>query len=159
MADPAERQAKGSSAPVAHRLDAARIRSTCQITSEPHLGAAVYFVRGQLDSTTAGAALGALAGAIGQPAVLIDLSGVTFMDGDGVAVIREVIHATHDQGGRVAIARPWRVATPVLTLVGMAGFVYLAQSAAGAVSWLSDSNNLTTHRDDRELAVVHTAAG
>jgi hypothetical protein len=41
----------------------------------------------------------------------------------------------------VAIARSWRAAKPVLSLVGTDGFVFLALSAISAITWLSDPAN------------------
>jgi anti-anti-sigma factor len=135
------------------------VRSTCRISPASHLGIAVYSVEGQLDAVTAPDAFVSLSAAVGRPTVLLDLSGVTFLDAHGVTVLRDVIRRVHGQGGLIAIARPWHVAKPVLELVGMGGFVYLAVTAAGAIGWLGD----LTHRPgipyERATEMVHEAAG
>jgi anti-anti-sigma factor len=115
--------------------------STCLVTSETHLAAAVFRLTGELDVTTSAAVSVSLAAAVGQMAVLFDLSEVSLIDAVGVNVLRAAIHGVYEQGGWVAIARPWRKAQQVMELVGIPGLVFLAGSAAGAMSWLSEPRN------------------
>jgi anti-anti-sigma factor len=115
--------------------------SACLVTEVTHFGAATFHLQGELDATTAPQVQVALTGAVREPAVLLDLTGVSLIDAEGLNVLRNVIRHVHEQGGRVAISRPWRVASPVLQLVGTEGFVFLALSPAGAISWLNHPDN------------------
>jgi anti-anti-sigma factor len=118
--------------------------SSCRVVAEPHQDAAVFRLQGELDATTADEVRMLLAVAIGKSAVVLDLTEVSLIDTAGVNALREVMRSVHEQGGRVAIARPWRVAKSVLGLVGGVGYVFAALSSAGAISWLSDPKNHPT---------------
>lgn len=115
--------------------------SVCRVTAEPRLGTAVFRLQGDIDTTTAVEVRDRLAVSIGESAVVLDLTGVNLIDAEGVVVLRDVVHSVFLQGGRVAIARPWRVANPILSLVGIDGFVFLAITAASAIIWLNDPAN------------------
>jgi anti-anti-sigma factor len=115
--------------------------SACRVTEVPNFGAATYHLQGELDATTAPQLQVALSGAAREPVVLLDLTDVSLIDAEGLNVLRNVIHRVHEQGGRVAISRPWRVASSILQLVGTEGFVFLALSPAGAIAWLNRPDN------------------
>lgn len=68
--------------------------------------------------------------------MLIDLTEVNVIDHEGLSILRDVIRCVYKQGGQVALARPWRLATPLLGLVGTTGLIFLALSPAGAIAWL-----------------------
>jgi ABC-type transporter Mla MlaB component len=110
--------------------------STCRVTMKPQLGVAVFGLLGELDATTAREVGVMLASAAGEANVLLDLTEIKVIDTEGVETLRDVIRCVHEQGGRVALSRPWRLAKPILGLVGTRGFVLLALSPAGAISWL-----------------------
>jgi len=109
--------------------------------AEPHRDATVFRLQGEFDATTAGKVRDLLAVAIGEESVVLDLTEVSLIDPSGVGALRDVMRCVHEQGGRVAIARPWRAAESVLELVGSVGFVFAALSSAGALTWLGDPKN------------------
>lgn len=115
--------------------------SSCRVVAEPHQDASVFHLQGEFDATTAGEVRDLLAAAIGEHSVVLDLTEVSVIDAAGVAALRHVMRCIHEQGGRVALARPWRAAESVLELVGSVGFVFAALSSAGALNWLSDPKN------------------
>jgi anti-anti-sigma factor len=115
--------------------------SSCSVVAEPHPAAALFRLQGELDATTAAEVRDLLAAAIGEHSVVLDLTEVSLIDTAGVSALRDVMRCIHNQGGRVALARPWRAAESVLELVGSAGFVFAALSSAGALVWLSDPKN------------------
>ena len=86
----------------------------------------------------------------GESAVVLDLSEVNLIGAEGGVALRDVVHSVFLQGGRVAIARPWKIARPILSVVGIGGFVFLAITAASAVTWLNDpayGRSLTLERE------------
>lgn len=102
-------------------------------------GAAVFHLQGELAAATAAELRRGLGGAMGETAVLLDLSGVTFVDQVGLGVIMGVIRRIRELGGRVAIssAEPRRGIARALRLAGADRLVWLADSPAGAMDWLS----------------------
>jgi anti-anti-sigma factor len=123
--------------------------STCRIVSESHVGATVFRLQGEIDTTTAHEVRTFLAAAIGETAVILDLTEVTSVDMAGVAALRDVMECIYDQGGRTGIARPWRARHSALGLVGTLGFVILAVSQSGALTWFADPNNSAEPAFDR----------
>ena len=117
------------------------VPSSCRVVAEPHRDATVFRLQGEFDATTAGKVRDLLAVAIGEESVVLDLTEVSLIDPSGVGALRDVMRCVHEQGGRVAIARPWRAAESVLELVGSVGFVFAALSSAGALTWLGDPKN------------------
>ena len=111
--------------------------STCRVTSRPHQGSAVFGLQGELDVATSGEVRGMLSSAIGEAEVVFDLTEVTVVDVEGVEALRDVIRCVHEEGGRIAISRPWRLARPILDLIGVDGLVYLALSPLGATEWFN----------------------
>ena len=75
--------------------------------------------------------------AVGEATVLLDLTEVSVIDSEGLWALRDLIRCVHEQGGRVAICRPWRVAREVFGLVGAEGLVFLALSLPGAIAWFN----------------------
>lgn len=115
--------------------------SSCRVVAEPEQGTALFRPLGQLDATTAGEVSDLLEAAVGEHSVVLDLTEVSLIDSAGVGALRDVMRCINEQGGRVALARPWRAAESVLELVGSVGFVFAALSSAGALKWLSDPKN------------------
>lgn len=52
------------------------------------------------------------------PWVIFDLSGVTFRDGRGLAVLIHLRHHAERRGGRIAVSRPRRPVSRILQLAG-----------------------------------------
>jgi anti-anti-sigma regulatory factor len=112
--------------------------SNCLIGARSEFGITVFAIDGTLDAVTALGAGAKLAGAFGELAVVLDLTGVTQVDEYGVHMLRNVIQHVHDAGGHVAIARPWRHSQALIGLIGVAGLVFLAVSVSSGIEWLSD---------------------
>jgi anti-anti-sigma factor len=112
--------------------------STCRVTSTCQLGVAIYGLHGELDSETAAEVRDMLSAIHEESEVVLDLRDVTTMDLEGVATLRGVIRSVHENGGRIAISRPWRLATVLLGLMDADGLVLVALSATGAVAWLDE---------------------
>jgi anti-anti-sigma regulatory factor len=123
---------------------------------KPQLGVSVFGLLGELDSATADEVRVLLASAVGEAAVLLDLSEVRVIDASGVETLRDVIGSIHHQGGRSAISRPRRLAFSLLGLSGTKGLVFLALSPAGAIAWLdqhSGGQPTDAHHGEVLLAV------
>jgi anti-anti-sigma factor len=112
--------------------------STCRVVAESQVGTAVFRLQGEIDSITARDVRTLLDGAIGEAAVVLDLSEVSVIDTAGMMALREVIQCIAAQGGQIAVICPWRTAKSVRGLVGTHGFVYLAKSTSGALGWLAE---------------------
>jgi anti-anti-sigma factor len=112
--------------------------STCRVTSKHHLTVASFGLQGELDAATAGEVRVMLSAAAEEAVVLFDLSDITRVDFEGVALLRDAIRTVHEHGGRVAITRPWRLARALMSLVGAQGLVLFALSSAGALAWLQE---------------------
>jgi anti-anti-sigma factor len=75
---------------------------------------------GELDSHSARPVPAAAEGLIQRtgPWVIFDFSGVTLMDGRGLALLTHLRHLAERRGGRVAVSRPRRPVGRVLQLAG-----------------------------------------
>jgi anti-anti-sigma factor len=118
--------------------DAATASSTCRVTSKHQRNVAVFGLQGELDLVTSKEVRGLLGAAVEEAAVLLDLSDVTVVDLEGVAILRDVIRCVYEHDGQVAISRPWRLARALLGLLDAEGLVLVALSAASGVAWLSE---------------------
>jgi len=116
---------------------AARSSSACRVTAGSYPGAAVYHVQGELDSATAGDARAGLAAAVGEATVLLELSGVGFIDTVGLGALLGVVRRIHEAGGLVAISEPRAGVMSVLLMAGVDRLVFIADSAAAAAAWIS----------------------
>jgi ABC-type transporter Mla MlaB component len=116
--------------------------STCLIGARCELGITVFAIEGSLNAVTASGAGAKLAAAFGELAVVLDLTGITQIDENGVHMLRNMIDHVNNEGGQVAIARPWRHSQPLIGLIGVAGLVFLAISASSGVEWLSDPRHV-----------------
>jgi anti-anti-sigma regulatory factor len=121
------------------------VPGTCRVTVTHPLGATVFGLNGVLDAATAPEVRAMLAAAVGETKVILDLTHVSDLDPEGSEIIRDVIGCVHEQGGRVAISRPWRLARALLGLVDTGGFVFLSLSPAGAIAWLNQPSDSRLH--------------
>ncbi|MFH8469023.1 STAS domain-containing protein [Streptomyces sp. NPDC017991] len=84
-------------------------------------GVRVLTVRGEIDDDVCpqlSAALHVEPGAQ-RPRIVVDLSGVTFMDSSGINTFVIAYHAVHTAGGWLRIAAPSPAVDRVLNLVGL----------------------------------------
>ncbi len=92
-----------------------------QITTK-RTGAALYAaLSGELDHHSAGEVRQALDGALGEGVreLVLDLSGVSFMDSSGIGVILGRYRAIRSQGGKMRISGMSTYAARILKMAGV----------------------------------------
>ncbi|HUZ43365.1 MAG TPA: STAS domain-containing protein [Acidimicrobiales bacterium] len=120
------------------RLARADSYSASRVTSSSFSDAAVFHLQGDLDRGTAAGLRVELRAAVGEAMVLLDLTGVVFIDSIGVGVLLGAIRSIHERGGVVAIggADSRRGIAGALRSAGVERLVFLSESPAGAMEWL-----------------------
>ena len=90
----------------------------------------VLCLHDELDLATAPALRRALAAAAGGQAVdlVVDLSGVTFVDASGLAVLLQAAQALRSSGGELRLMSPSRMLRRVLALLDLEGRLPVAGS-------------------------------
>ena len=85
---------------------------------------------GELDLATAPALRRALAAAVDEEAVdlVVDLSGVTFVDASGLAPLLQAAQALQASGGELRLASPTRMLRRMLVLLDLEGRLPVAGS-------------------------------
>jgi anti-sigma B factor antagonist len=84
-------------------------------------GHAVVGLRGELDVTDAAGVTEALAGvAAGHPDIIIDLTGLEFIDCCGLWALTRAREQASRAGGRLLLAAPQQLVLRVLALTGLA---------------------------------------
>ena len=112
--------------------------SSVRFSVTRYSGAAVFHVLGELDTATASELRAELAGAAGEAAVLLDLTGVRLIDSVGLGTLLGAIRAVHEQGGRVAaVGGP--EATMALRAAGVDRILFLADSPGAGLRWLLET--------------------
>ena len=91
------------------------------LTTTTHESAAVVSVGGEVDLGTAGELSDYLIAAMQQagPHLVVDLSGVSFMDSTGLKVLLASNKRVHLVGGHLALAAPGRSVRKVLAVTGL----------------------------------------
>ena len=100
-------------------------------------GYAVVALRGELDLMDAADVADALeAFAAREPRIIVDLSGLEFIDASGVAALARGRRHARDAGGDVLLAAPQRMVRQVLAIIwegdGFAVHASVAEAAASA---------------------------
>ena len=100
-------------------------------------GYAVVALRGELDLMDAADVADALeAFAAREPRIIVDLSGLEFIDASGVVALSRVRRHARDAGGDVLLAAPRRMVRRVLSIIwegdGFAVHASVAEAAASA---------------------------
>ena len=101
----------------------------CRVTPASYEGVAVFHVQGELVAGSAGVLRAELAEAMGASRVLLEVSGVTWIDSVGLGALVGALRNIHEAGGQVAVAA---ARTPVGTLLRSAGIDRLAVVAESA---------------------------
>jgi anti-sigma B factor antagonist len=101
-------------------------------------GYVVVAVAGEIDAATECAFRDALASALarGQPRVVVDLAGVTFMGSTGIGVLMGARRVLAGQGGSLVLAGPRGMVAQVLSLTGVSRVIPVAGTVADAVALL-----------------------
>lgn len=90
---------------------------------EEHDDHVVLRVAGDLDVASLDEFAAAMAASLARGRVLLDLSGVAFMDSSGIRALNDVLRTVHDRGVALTVAPHLR--TPVLRLLEMTGMAAL----------------------------------
>ena len=116
-----------------------RTAPACRVSAGTHAGTTVLHLQGDLVAATAGGLRRELAQAVGETAVLLDMTGVAFVDAVGLGVIMGVVRRIREQGGRVAIAGadPRRGVGRALETAGADRLVRTTDSPSRALEWLT----------------------
>ena len=107
---------EGGTEPSDHRASAVPRPAPLDVRVEDHHGAAVVHVRGELDLSTCEQVETALAQAEGAnpPTLVLDLSGVSFMDSTGVRTLLQADSRARRDGRRLLLIAPPEPAARVL---------------------------------------------
>jgi anti-sigma B factor antagonist len=106
-----------------------------QLSIREHDGYVVAALQGELDLLDAAAAASALAAAAaGQPAIIIDLEFLTFIDCSGLNALLYVLKRVRQAGADLLLAAPRQQALRVLTLTRLVGVFSVHTTVAAAVA-------------------------
>lgn len=100
------------------------------IASTYENGKLTLYLQGELDHHSARPAMKAIERELEQSLArecVLDMSGLTFMDSSGIALILKAHKLTAAQGGRVWVERPSRQALRVMETSGIERIVPIAQ--------------------------------
>ncbi|HZT66584.1 MAG TPA: STAS domain-containing protein [Acidimicrobiales bacterium] len=103
---------------------------------------AVLHIQGELVAGSVGALRAQLAGTLGSSRVLLELSGVTWLDSVGLGALIGAVRTIHEAGGRVALAGARTAIDTLLRSAGIDRLVVLAGSAEAAYHSLADPEPL-----------------
>jgi len=122
------------------RLAKAESSSGSGVATSTFSGTAVFHLQGELDSASAEGLRVELNASVGESMVLFDLTGVVSIDSVGIGVLLGAIRGIHEGGGVVAIggADSRGGITAALRTAGVDRLVFLSDSPAGAMQWLSE---------------------
>ena len=116
----------------------AQLACDCRVTPGVCDGVAVLHVQGELVAGSAGVLRAELAEAVGAPRVLLELSGVTWLDAVGLGALIGAVRTIHEAGGQVALGAAPRPVDTLLRSAGMDRYVVVAESAEAALQSLVD---------------------
>jgi anti-sigma B factor antagonist len=92
--------------------------NSMDVTSHDIEGGRVFTLSGELDVTTADGLADRLTGPPGA-LVVLDLSGLTFMDSSGIGAIHAARRLTIKNGGTLVVSRPSAQVHRVLEITGL----------------------------------------
>jgi anti-sigma B factor antagonist len=101
-------------------------------------GAAVCLPNGDLDATTLLTFEAAVDLCLGEPVLIVDLSGVQFIDGSGLVALEGAVRHARDQGTQVAVIVPPERVQEVLGDAGFDQIVSVLEPVDLALSEIHD---------------------
>lgn len=110
--------------------------SECRIDAASYNGIIVLHIQGQLVSTTTPGLRADLAGVVGHRRILLELSGVSFLDSTGLGALIGAIRRIHEGRGVVALCGARAPIAAVLRTAGVEHLVHMTESPADAAAWL-----------------------
>jgi anti-sigma B factor antagonist len=88
--------------------------------AEPDGGAPVVVLSGELDMATSEAAAACLAALVETAGdIVVDLSGLQFIDSTGLSALLTACRESEDRGRTLTLRRPARTVRRVLTMTGL----------------------------------------
>jgi anti-anti-sigma factor len=119
----------------------------CRVTSAVHGDIAAFHIYGEIDHRAAAHVLAVLGAAIGEPAVLVDLSGVSLVDSAGMEAVIGAVGRVHETGACVAIS----ITSPAILATfhggGLTPAVPVIESSTEALGWLDARRRTRSARD------------
>jgi anti-sigma B factor antagonist len=109
-----------------------------ELSVADHGGHAVVALCGELDLADAPAVASQLmrAVAVRGPSIIVDLTGLTFIDCCGLGILERVRRWTRDRGGDLSLAAPQHRVREVLRVTGLADVFSVYPSVDQAVAGL-----------------------
>lgn len=109
--------------------------------SDARDGCAVLTVGGEVDLGTAGELSDAAIAAMQEisPRLVMDLTGVSFMDSTGLKVLLAVHKRAELAGGRLVLVNPTRSVAKVIAVTGLDQTFHVADSVDAAVATIEQS--------------------
>jgi anti-anti-sigma factor len=95
---------------------------------------AICLPKGDLDATTVSTFRGAFSLCLGQPGLIVDLSGVQFVDGAGLTALVGIVRRAREQPSEVAVVVPPGNLRKVLGEAGLQLIVSLPESVESALA-------------------------
>jgi anti-anti-sigma factor len=83
-----------------------KLKPMLEVEIVPSDSAVIWVLKGNLDATTVTTFTGAVALCLGEPGLIIDLSGVQFIDGAGLTALVGAVRRAQDQRTPVAVVVP-----------------------------------------------------
>ena len=123
-------------------------------------GAVICLPKGNLDATSATAFRGAISLCLGEPGLIIDLSGVRFIDGAGLTAVVGALRRAQEHRTRVAVVVPAGTLRKVLEEAGLDLVVSMSETADLALAEIHDqAKNPGVHSPGRSDEFVLGARG
>ena len=113
---------------------------TLSVSTRTEAGCAIVVVSGDVDISTSPALREALAGVLnnGTRAVVVDMSGVRFVDSTGLGVLVGAYTAVRNAGGRLAVVNDHAAVLKVLSITALHDVLGVHPTLAEAVASVSE---------------------
>lgn len=105
--------------------------------------------KGSLDATTVATFRGAVTLCLGEPGLIIDLSGLHFLDGAGLTALVDAIRRAGEQRTRVALVVPPGSVRKVVDEAGLDLIVSVSETVGSAMAEISTNPRTPEHVDCR----------
>lgn len=111
-------------------------RLACRVRVSTYPGVAVVHIQGDIDAVGCSALRSDLAEVLGEPNVLLDLTGVGVIDAEGVDALLGTILSIRDQHGRVALAGAVPAVEAAVRAAAVDRLVFLTETPLAGLGWL-----------------------
>jgi anti-anti-sigma factor len=111
----------------------------CRVTSAVHGDIPAFHIYGEVDHRAAAHVRTVLTRAVGERSMLLDLSGVVFVDHAGLEAVMCAICRAEEAGGCVALAITSPAILALLRARGLSPRVHVTRSSLEGLGWLAAS--------------------